>query len=322
MENDSTTVNVSVKELSKEQIYGLVQDKEFAKLKPGSDEYKAALNTKFGKKNEEASSADDSETDQATGSEDDDVSLETKSSNDKTKPETEKLSKGVQKRIDKLTARAKGQEEVNARLLAEIEALKNASGSKTTEEKPAATKSSEGKPKMEDFDDMDEYFDAKYEWNEKQKEVKTKELTAAEARQKTVGNWNTGVDAFEKANDLDAGDFAEAIKPIKFYKAAKEALVSSPHGHDVAWAVANDSDLKEKMEGLSALDQVKLIGRLEGRFEKKDTTPKTKKTITNAKQPSAAIPRGAGKSQVGIPDPKTDPVGFAEYSQKVFFKRK
>jgi len=165
-------------------------------------------------------------------------------------------------RFSELTTKARAAEERAAAAeakLAEMEGRK-AKESATTE-KPA--------PEAKDFSDFDDYTDAVAEWKA-DKKLAEREASDRKAKEEARAGevlkaWNTRI---ESAKDRYS-DFHEIVtsSPVEYEKVIQKVLIESEFGPDVMYHLSNDDKDAAKFMKMNVDQQIKFIGRLEGKFE-------------------------------------------------------
>lgn len=233
---------------------------------------------------------DDSAQAQDDGQENDDHNA------DNTSEEKPKKSKGrFQKRIDRLTERAKKAE-------LELEQLRQ--GNKPNVGEPNNEPNNIEEPDPIDFDDYDKYLDALNKWNDGTEESsnekakgtdnrKTKEITEEDQEYKEALEDVTDAfdDSREKYDDFEAVVTADDVQiTIDMVKALSE----TENPGDIAYYLGKHKEEASRIAGLKPMAQAKEIGKLEAK-------------VLNIKQPS--------KKTTQAPDP-IDPVRGSDSSQR------
>lgn len=195
------------------------------------------------------------------------------------KPEEKKeepLPKGVQKRIDR-AVREKYEAQAEAKMMRErLERLEQNFQQNQRQSLPIDN----SEPKIENFNDFDQYVAAKAEWiaskkiNEtlQEREKRIAEERVAAAHYKAVDGWNKRL--AEATAELP--DFEEVISSsdLPMSDFMRDAIIDSDLGPKVAYWLANNPDEAKKIASMSPLATVKAIGRIEERLESQAKAPK------------------------------------------------
>jgi hypothetical protein len=139
----------------------------------------------------------------------------------------------------------------------------------------------EGAPKLEQFDDIEKYAEAKAEFAKKQvlKDYEAKQRTTAQqAQQKQlVSAWEEKVTAAESKYD----DFEEVVGEIQPTHPLTVAIMREENGADVAYYLAKNQKEALRLAGMQPIDQILAIGKLAAKLTLEPPV---------AKQPSKAPP--------------------------------
>lgn len=150
-----------------------------------------------------------------------------------------------------------------------------------TELKTPKTPIPEGAPRLEQFDDIEKYADAKAEWAKAQalKDHEAKQRTTAQQEQhkKLLAAWEEKVEAAGSKYD----DFDEVVGELQPNNPLIIAMMREENGADVAHFLAKNHKEASKLIGLDPIDQVLAIGRLAAKLSSEPPA---------AKQPSKAPP--------------------------------
>ena len=193
------------------------------------------------------------------------------------KPEEKKedpIPKGVQKRIDR-AVREKYEAQAEAKMLKErLDRIEQ------NIQQRVAKPIDNSEPRIDNFDDFDQYVAEKAEWiaskkiNEtlNERERRSAEERAAAAHYQAVDGWNQRL---EKAT-AELPDFKEVIESsdVPMSDFMRDAIVESDLGPKVAYWLANNPDEAKKIASMSPLATVKAIGRIEERLESQAKAPK------------------------------------------------
>ena len=195
------------------------------------------------------------------------------------KPEEKKedpIPKGVQKRIDR-AVREKYEAQAEAKMLKErLDRIEQNLNQQQRVAKPIDN----SEPRIDNFDDFDQYVAAKAEWiaskkiNEtlNERERRSAEERAAAAHYQAVDGWNQRL---EKAT-AELPDFKEVIESsdVPMSDFMRDAIVESDLGPKVAYWLANNPEEAKKIASMSPLATVRAIGRIEERLESQAKAPK------------------------------------------------
>lgn len=195
------------------------------------------------------------------------------------KPQEDHIPKGVQKRIDR-AVRQKYEAEARARVLEErLAALER--------QAPASKPQNVDAPRLEQFDNIEDYVTAKAEWVAEQQINKTfsaRERAEAEAKanqqRKSVGEtWAKKV-AQATAEMPDFEDVV-ASSDIQFNDPiALQAIQESDVGPQIAYYLASNPDEADAIAQLTGTAAIRAIGRIEAKIQdKKVAVTKTPEPI-------------------------------------------
>jgi hypothetical protein len=182
----------------------------------------------------------------------------------------QKPPRGVQKRLDELTKRARDVERINDRLIGMLEqGLKG--------EKPQATaQASSEAPRREMFSTYEEYADARADFRVAQEVAKVtqriEQEKVQEAQKSKAAAWEAKVSkAAEKYDDFEA----VALDPdLPISPAMAEAINESDIGPEVAYWLGSNQDEAKRIAKLTPLAQAREIGKLEARLASEVQKPK------------------------------------------------
>ena len=220
---------------------------------------------------------------------------------EKEQEEKPKANPKLERRFSEITkqreeARKEAQQERQAR-----EALEARLAALERQPAPQAPKVDE-EPQPSQFNDAFEYAKALAEYTADKRiaEMKQDEAKAkAEAeRQKVIDQWASKV---QKAKaDLPDFDDIVASSDVVVNDDIRDAILESDVGPQILYHLAENDDVAKKIAGLSAKQALREIGKLEARFEVKETAPETK-TIVRSKAPAPIQPlRGSSPADVPL----------------------
>lgn len=184
------------------------------------------------------------------------------------------------------------------------------------DQKPKAEDAPPKKPNPKDFETYDEYSEALTDWKvdeklrkaEETRQTEAKRTQFKEAQQTKVERYEEGIAEAQKAYD----DFDEVIEdydgPLTI--GMQQALLDSDMGPQVAYHIAKNPKLGEKMAGMTILQLNKEVAKIEARLEKSE---KGKGEGTVAKKTSKSPPpidpvKGSSKSKKS-----PDDMSYEEY---------
>lgn len=184
------------------------------------------------------------------------------------KPKEHELPKGVQRRIDRIT-RAKYEAEARNKMLEErIQALEQTS-------KPSQP---QGAPKIEDFQDFDQYLNARDEFLAKKMKSETiaeyekrqQAESAQRERQKTLDTYQKRVAQAVK----ELPDFDDVVyRPdVTISDVMAHTIMESDAGPKVAYYLGTHPDEAERIADLSPVAAIKELTRIEDKLSKTKAT--------------------------------------------------
>ena len=162
------------------------------------------------------------------------------------------------------------------------------------------------KPSPDEYKDAFEYAEALAEWSanealaRREREAQQKEAEAKKA--KVIGTWQQKLEA-TKAELPDYEDMV-ASSTLTVNDTVRDAIIESDIGPRILYELASDDELAEKLSSLSTAGALKLIGKLEAKFEKTAEPAKAeKKTVaakSNAPEPIRPLRSTGGVSDVAL----------------------
>lgn len=196
----------------------------------------------------------------------------------------------VQKRIDEIT-----REKHEARQEAEYW-RKVATGEIKPQAQPAPVQEAlppglPPKPKLDDFDDYDQYTEALGEWAAEKtiakREFAAQQKKAHETKQTVVKSYQERVET-AKTKYADWDDVI-ATGNVTVTDTTLEAILESEQGPDISYHLLSNPTEAARLNGLSQIQQIKEIARLEAKFS---STPAPVKRVTQAPTPINALGGG------------------------------
>ena len=195
--------------------------------------------------------------------------------------EEKKQNPKLEKRFSELTKQRKEAEaraEEAERRLAAIE-------SKQAPQQALQAPESNQKPTPDNFKDAFEYAEALAEWSAEQalvrreQEVKQKEFEVQ--KQKVIQTWQEKLEA--TIAELPDYEDMVASSNVKVNDTVRDAILESDVGPRILYELASDDDIAEKLSTMTTASALKLIGKLEAKFEKTEEPVKAEKKTVAAK---------------------------------------
>ena len=214
---------------------------------------------------------------------------------EKVEKQEEPIPKGVQKRIDR-AVRQKYEAEARAKMLEERVAAMEA---RQTVPQQQQRQSDDQEPRIDNFDNFDQYVAAKAEYIARKQIEST--LTEREKRQqaereateraKTVESWNKRI----AAATAEMPDFEEVLasSDVPMTPPMQQAIMESDIGPKLAYYLANNPDEAEKIASMSPIGAIRTLGRIEERLSNSKPAVKT----TDAPPPIKPIGASAAVSK-------------------------
>lgn len=207
-------------------------------------------------------------------------------------PEGE-VPEGVQKRIDKAVRRQREAERRAEAAEVELERLR------TPEAKPVPV---EGKPKVSDFTDYDEYVEALAEWKTEQKfaaERSTEQQSrAAAARRTAAATFAERVkEAATKPEYADIGEVLDSDVTVS--AAMHDVLLESEKGAELAYYLGKHPEESARISRLSPISAARELGKIEASLAKPPEPAKPRASAA----PAPMKPVGGKSVSVNMSDP-------------------
>ena len=166
---------------------------------------------------------------------------------------------------------------------------------------PQAPKVDE-EPQPSQFNDAFEYAKALAEYTADQRigEMRRQDAEAKQAqeRQKVIETWASKVQA-AKASMPDFDDIV-ASSDVVVNDDIRDAILESDVGPQILYHLAENDDVAKRIAGLTPKQALREIGKLEARFEAKETKPEPT-PITRSKAPAPINPlRGSNPADVPL----------------------
>lgn len=176
----------------------------------------------------------------------------------------DKKSKGVQKRIDELTANWRSEQREKEWLRQQYEMLQKQV--QPQQKQPEPVKAVDGRPSIDQFEDVNDFVEAVTDWKLKQadatREATSKQEQAQREQQELVSKVNQSA---EKAR-LKYPDFDDVVlnnRDVPISPSTAAALVGMENGMDVAYHLGRNPAEAQRIASLPQDRQLIEIGRLE-----------------------------------------------------------
>ena len=219
-----------------------------------------------------------------------------------TETEERKPNPKLEKRFSELTKARKAAEEQAAQertareaLEARLQALEGQQSNKKTNEVNT-------KPQPDDYADAFRYAEALAEWSANEavarREQEIKQQAEQAKQQEVMKTWQQKLEAV-KAELPDYEDMV-ASSTVAVSDAVRDAILESDVGPRILYELASDDELGAKIANLSTAQALKMIGKLEAKFEVQTEEPAKSKPVavkSNAPKPINPI-RGTGSQSV------------------------
>jgi len=194
-------------------------------------------------------------------------------------------------------ARKEAQQEREAR-----QALEQRLAALEGKQQPTKAEFVDEKPQPSQFSDAFEYAEAlaEYTADKRISEMKQQEAQAKEAeqRQKVITQWTAKVEAAKQS--LPDFDDIVASSDVVVNDDIRDAILESDVGPQILYHLAENDDVAKRIAGLSPKQALREIGKLEARFEVKETAPQSA-PITRSKAPAPIQPlRGSNPADVPL----------------------
>ena len=228
-----------------------------------------------------------------------------------TDTEEKKQNPKLEKRFSELT---KARKEAEAR--AEELERRLAAIESNPAPQPQSVPASNQKPSPDDFRDAFEYAEALAEWSAEQalvkREMEVRQREAETQKQKVIQTWQQKLEATK----AELPDYEEMVasSTVAVGDAVRDAIIESDVGPRILYELASDDELAEKLTTMSIPSALKLIGKLEAKFEKTEAPAKAeKKSVaakSNAPEPIRPLRSTGGVADVAIDGEK---MSFQQY---------
>ncbi len=217
---------------------------------------------------------------------------DSESSEDADESAEESASKkgNVQKRFDKITKQRRAAEQEVERLRAELAKRDQQNLEAKPDGKPEAVKA-DGEPVEDDFKDLRDYYKALAAWTFKQEKAQdakvAQEMKEKEQFQMVRQKYAERVDEFKEAHS-DWDKLMDSVEDIKLPAMTQQAIVESEVGAELAYELAKDRELLEKISEMPYHNAIKALGKLEAKIEEKKSA--SSQEVKQTKTTKAPLP--------------------------------
>jgi len=214
--------------------------------------------------------------------------------------EEKKQNPKLEKRFSELTKQRKEAEARAEELERRLKALES-------QGQPAqAQPQGDLKPKPDDYKDAFEYAEALSEWSAEQallrreQEVKQREVEAK--RETVIKTWQQKLES----TIAELPDYQEMVasSTVSVNDTVRDAILESEVGPRILYELASDDEMAEKLSTMTTASALKLIGKLEAKFEKTEEPAKAEKKTVAAKskapEPIRPLRSTSGVADVGM----------------------
>ena len=219
-----------------------------------------------------------------------------------TETEERKPNPKLEKRFSELTKARKAAEEQAAQERASREALEARLQALEGQQSNKKTNDVNTKPAPDDYEDAFRYAEALAEWSANEavarRDREVKQQAEQAKQQEVMKTWQQKLEAV-KAELPDYEDMV-ASSTVAVSDEVRDAILESDVGPRILYELASDDELGAKIANLSTAQALKMIGKLEAKFESKDEEPAKSKPVavkSNAPKPINPI-RGTGSQSV------------------------
>lgn len=254
---------------------------------------------------------------------------------DKTEEETktedvqpEKRKRGIEKRFHELTQERDQERRRAAELEAELNRVRSESAPAKEQDQPQPKaqpeQNSTDRPKIEDFEYVEDYHDALVEWKLEQRELKrVQEERAKEAEQEAKTVIQTWEQREAKVKEEVDGAYDIVVHPAFMETFSKKVasvdsmrfLLESEVGPRILFELADDDTLLEDFKSKPTHRQIAMLTKLEEKFSQ----PVQKTEEPKSKAPAPAKPLQASRAPVATSDPSK---GFKDFKEFLKWRNK
>lgn len=284
--------NVSLDLNDDSVVDAILGNAEIANLPLNSPEMIAAL-ANAGKTDEESADLSDEEGDEPAGEEvnpDEESDEVEESAEEKKKP-----AKGIQKRFDEMT-----------RQIAELKEALLKTAPPAAEVEQEAPAFNEPKPRVSDFETVDEFYEADAEWRAAKVEFERSQVTEAEQMQQQVQELETAWDrrageARKLYPDFDEVVTKDAVAAAKPMQPAYAYAFKIEEGPQVIRALLLDNDKLEEFRKADAIEQVAIMAEIKASFKQPKST-----AVSGAPTPPKKLPTASSAASTVYKDDMSD----------------
>jgi hypothetical protein len=192
--------------------------------------------------------------------------------------EEKKQNPKLEKRFSELTRQRKEAE-------AKVKELEDRLAARESFREPQQAPESNRKPSPDDFKDAFEYAESLAQWSAEQalakreQEIKQREVEAQ--RQTVIKTWQQKLET----TIAELPDYQEMVasSTVSVNDTVRDAILESDVGPRILYELASDDEMAEKLSTMTTASALKLIGRLEAKFEKTEEPAKAEKKTVAAK---------------------------------------
>jgi hypothetical protein len=172
-------------------------------------------------------------------------------------------------------------------------------------QKPKAP--ADGKPKLEDYQTLEDYQEALTDWKlddrERKRQAAEAEREAREASEKVQAAWSKQVKAASKVHE----DYEDVIDTVKAPEgpgvaAARQAMLEDDNGAEILYYLAKHPADMKRIAALSPVSAVREIGKLSASFTPAPENGKPK--VTGAPKPPPPSGRPSKVTSESLDDPE------------------
>ena len=219
-----------------------------------------------------------------------------------TETEERKPNPKLEKRFSELTKARKAAEEQAAQERSAREALEARLQALEGQQSNKKTNDVNTKPQPDDYADAFKYAEALAEWSANEavarRDREVRQQAEQTKQQEVLKTWQEKLDA-TKAELPDYEDMV-ASSTVAVSDEVRDAILESDVGPRILYELASDDELGAKIANLSTAQALKMIGKLEAKFEVQAEEPAKSKPVavkSNAPKPINPI-RGTGSQSV------------------------
>ena len=219
-----------------------------------------------------------------------------------TETEERKPNPKLEKRFSELTKARKAAEESAAQERQAREALEARLAALEGQSAPQKVQNVNLKPSPDDYADAFKYAEALAEWSANEavarREQEIKQQAEQAKQQEVLKTWQQKLDAVK--SELPDYEDMVASSTVSVNDAVRDAILESDVGPRILYELASDDELGAKIANLSTAQALKMIGKLEAKFEVQAEEPAKSKPVavkSNAPKPINPI-RGTGSQSV------------------------